>query len=85
VAVADAGGARGILAWIEVAKLREHRLADPAGAFEAVRRGWRLAERSRRLGRPFLRAEEDLLNRGRRLRARLIRDRAVSAPLRAVG
>ena len=77
IAVADSGGARGILAWIEVAKLREHRLADPLGAFEAVRAGWRHAERQRRLGRPFLRAENDLVTRGRRLRERLTRGRTI--------
>jgi RNase_H superfamily len=73
IAIADRGGTRAILAWIEVAKLREHRLSDPAGAFEAVRAGWRHAERSRRLGRPVVRAEADLVLRGRRLRERLTR------------
>jgi hypothetical protein len=73
IAIADGGGTRAILAWIEVAKLREHRLADPVGAFDAVRAGWRHAERSRRLGRPFVRAEGDLILRGRRLRERLDR------------
>jgi hypothetical protein len=73
ISIADRGGSRAILAWIEVAKLREHRLADPVGAFEAVRSGWRQAERSRRLGMPLIRAEEDLVTRGRRLRERLVR------------
>jgi hypothetical protein len=73
ISIADGGGTRAILAWIEVAKLREHRLADPVGAFEAVHAGWRQAERSRRLGRPMLRAEADLVIRGRRLRERLAR------------
>jgi hypothetical protein len=73
IAIADCGGARAILAWIEVAKLREHRLGDPAGAFDAVKAGWRQAERSRRLGRPVPRAEADLVARGRRLRERLDR------------
>jgi hypothetical protein len=71
IAIADRGGTRAILAWIEVAKLREHRLGDPAGAFDAVRSGWRQAERSRRLGRPVPRAEADLVTRGRRLRERI--------------
>ena len=44
------GGAVAIQAWIEVAKLREHRLGDPAGAAEAARRAAALAERRRRLG-----------------------------------
>ncbi len=73
-AVAAGGGPRGILAWIEVAKLREHRLGHIAGAFEAVREGWLLAQRGRRLGRPLPAAEADLVERGRRLRARLARD-----------
>lgn len=79
IAIADRGGTRAILAWIEIAKLREHRLGDPAGAFDAVRAGWRQAERSRRLGRPLPRAEADLVSRGRRLRERLAR-RGASGP-----
>ena len=80
ISIADRGGTRAILAWIEVAKLREHRLGDPVGAFEAVRSGWREAERSRRLGRPVTRAESDLVVRGRRLRERLAR--RVADPVR---
>jgi hypothetical protein len=78
ISIADRGGTRAILAWIEVAKLREHRLRDTAGAFDAVRAGWRQAERSRRLGRPAPRAEADLVARGRRLRDRL--DRRATRP-----
>jgi uncharacterized protein YprB with RNaseH-like and TPR domain len=70
-AVAVAGGVRGAVAWIEVAKLREHRLGDVRGAYEAVRCGWRLAERSRTLGRPVPHVEANLIERGRRLRRRL--------------
>jgi hypothetical protein len=44
------GGAVAIQAWIEVAKLREHRLGDPAGAAAAARRAAALAEQRRRLG-----------------------------------
>jgi tetratricopeptide (TPR) repeat protein len=73
ITIADQGGSRAILAWIEVAKLREHRLGDPRGALDAVRAGWRQAERSRRLGRPVPRLEADLVTRGRRLRERLAR------------
>jgi RNase H-like protein len=69
--LAATGGAVGLAALIEVAKLREHRLRDPAGAFDAVRAGWRLAERSRGLGRPMPRFEADLVRRGQRLRGRL--------------
>lgn len=59
------------VAAIELAKLREHRMRDPGGAMDAVRRAWAIVERRRRLGRPELRLEEDLVRRGRRLRARL--------------
>lgn len=43
-------GAIAIQAWIEVAKLREHRLGDLAGALDATERAIALAERRRRLG-----------------------------------
>jgi hypothetical protein len=69
--VAVAGGTRGVVAWIEVAKLREHRLGDLPGAYLAVRNGWRQAERSRTLGRPLPLIEASLVDRGRRLRRRL--------------
>ena len=70
---AAAGGALGAIAWIEVAKLREHRLGDPAGALTATRAAWRLLERSRGTGRPYPRVEADLLRRGARLVARIRR------------
>ena len=44
---AAAGGGLGVIAWIEVAKLREHRLGDPGGALAATRAAWRLLERLR--------------------------------------
>jgi len=74
-AAAAAGGALGAIAWIEIAKLREHRLQDPRGAMDAMRAGWRVVERSRALGRPLPRLEQDLRRRGARLRARLDRAR----------
>jgi tetratricopeptide (TPR) repeat protein len=43
-------GAVAIHAWVEVAKLREHRLADAAGALEATSRAVALAEARRRMG-----------------------------------
>jgi hypothetical protein len=43
-------GAVAIHAWVEVAKLREHRLGDLAGAVAATERAADLAERRRRLG-----------------------------------
>jgi uncharacterized protein len=68
---AAAGGGLGAIAWIEVAKLREHSLDDPAGALAATRAAWRQLERSRVLGRPHPRLESDLSRRGRRLAVRL--------------
>ncbi len=70
---AAAGGGLGAIAWIEVAKLREHRLDDPGGALAATRAAWRLLERSRATGRPYPRVEADLQRRGARLAARLRR------------
>ncbi len=70
---AAAGGPLGAIAWIEVAKLREHRLRDDAGALAATRAAWRLLERSRLTGRPHPRLEADLDRRGRRLTARMRR------------
>ncbi|OGO58545.1 MAG: hypothetical protein A2V85_09875 [Chloroflexi bacterium RBG_16_72_14] len=70
---AAGGGGLGAVAWIEVAKLREHRLGDPAGALAATRAAWRLLERERMLGRPHPRLEADLQRRGRRLAARMRR------------
>jgi tetratricopeptide (TPR) repeat protein len=48
--LATGPGSVAVQAWIEVAKLREHRLADLAGALDAARRAATIAERRRRLG-----------------------------------
>jgi RNase_H superfamily len=79
-AASPAGGALGAIAWIEVAKLREHRLADPGGALAATRAAWRLLERSRVIGRPYPRVEADLARRGRRLAARIAGTPKPTAP-----
>ena len=68
---AAAGGVLGAIAWIEVAKLQEHRFRDTGAAWEATRAAWRVVERSRATGRPLPRLESDLLHRSARLRARL--------------
>jgi uncharacterized protein len=73
---AAAEGPLGAIAWIEVAKLREHHLGDLAGALGATRAAWRVLERSRRLGRPHPRLEADLVRRGGRLMARARRGNA---------
>ena len=75
---AGAGGALGAIAWIEVAKLREHRLADPRGALAASRAAWRILDRSRALGRPYPRVEADLVRRADRLSGRIARSETPS-------
>ncbi len=50
-ALAAGIGPIAVLAWVEVAKLREHRLGDLAGAFAAAGRARDLADRRRRMGR----------------------------------
>jgi hypothetical protein len=57
VGLAASRGTVGTLAWIEVAKLREHRLADLPGAIEAANAALRLVERQAWLGRPLPRLE----------------------------
>ena len=69
--LAASPGRLGVVAWIELAKLREHRLSDPVGAFEAATRGFAAAERRRRLGRPEPVLEANLDHRLRRLSRRL--------------
>lgn len=66
--VADAGGMVGALAWVEIAKVREHRARDPEAALAATHAALRFAERSRFLGRPAIRLERDLVRRAARLR-----------------
>ncbi len=64
-------GAVAIQAWIEVAKLREHRLGDLAGALDATGRAVALAERRRRLGMADPTVDRALDARLGRLRRRL--------------
>jgi tetratricopeptide (TPR) repeat protein len=72
-ALACGPGRVAIVAAVEAAKLREHRLGDPAAAWTSSVRGLELAERRRRLGRPEPDLEADLRRRLRRLRLRLDR------------
>ena len=69
-ALAAGTGRSAILAAIELAKLNEHRLGDRPGAMAAVLRGFSLAERRRRIGRPEPAMEADLVRRHDRLRRR---------------
>ena len=66
------GGTLAVLAWIEVAKAREHRLGDVEGALAAAVLALRAAERQRGLGRPLPRLELALARRCARLRRRLV-------------
>ncbi len=78
-ALACGPGRVAIVAAVEGAKLREHRLGNPAAALASSLRGLELAERRRRLGRPEPDLEADLRRRLRRLRLRLDR-RAARRP-----
>jgi hypothetical protein len=69
-ALACGPGRTAVVAAIEAAKLREHRLGDPAGALGSVDRGLALAARRRGLGMPEPALEADLLHRRRRLARR---------------
>ena len=65
-------GAVAIQAWIEVAKLREHRLGDLAGALDATGRAMALTERRRRLGMGDPTVDRALDRRVARLRRRIV-------------
>jgi len=68
-----AGGTLAALAWIEVAKLREHQLQDPQGALAAALMAASVVERQARLGRRLPRLESALARRISRLRTRVLR------------
>ena len=72
-ALAFAGGPGAAHAWVEVAKVREHGLADHAGALAATAAAERAGERSRLLGMPDPALEPALAQRRLRLGARLRR------------
>lgn len=76
----EAGGTLAVLAWIEVAKAREHRLHDLEGALAAVSLATRTIERQRFLGRALPRLELAIARRGVRLRRRLARAHCESPP-----
>lgn len=66
-AVARAGGRPAASAWIEIAKIHEHRLRDPAAALDAVAVAERHVLRARMFGRPLASLEHDIAARRRRL------------------
>lgn len=71
--VAAVGGRAGARAWIEVAKLLEHRVHDPVAALAAVDRADALVARTRLSGLVAAGLEADLSKRRRRLGARINR------------
>jgi len=77
--LADRGGVLGALAWVEIAKLREHSRRDPEAAMAATQAALRFVERSRFLGHPRPGLERDLTRRSARLRRRISRRSAASA------
>ena len=66
-AIALEGGRLAALAWVQVAKHREHDARDPAAALSAARRARALADRSRLFGHPDRIVERDLPRRVARL------------------
>lgn len=73
IQAADEGGTLGALAWVEVAKLREHHRRDLEAALAATMAALRLVERARIVGRGTARIERDLHRRSSRLRRRMSR------------
>ena len=79
--VARVGGRTGARAWIEIAKLHEHRRRDPSAALGAVDRADALIARARLSGRIPAGLDADLSRRRARLRGRLSRcERPAAAP-----
>ena len=66
--IAMRGGPGAALAWLHVARHREHRERDVAGALAACREAAAVAERARLWDRPMLSIEADLTRRMVRLR-----------------
>jgi uncharacterized protein len=83
--LASGPGAVAIQAWVEVAKLREHRLGDLAGASDATSRAIALAERRRRLGMADPLIDRALAKRVARLTRRTATTAATSAAAHPAG
>lgn len=71
LALAESGGRLAAVAWVQVAKHREHRRSDPIGALEATRRAAAVAARARLSDVPLVLVERDIARRETRLRRRL--------------
>lgn len=83
--IAGGGRPEAVRAWIEIAKLREHLLRDPAGALEAAAAAGRILDWLRALDAPEPALEVALAARLRRLRRRLGSLPGPTAPPRARG
>jgi uncharacterized protein YprB with RNaseH-like and TPR domain len=81
--VARGGGRTGARAWIEIAKLHEHRRRDPSAALGAVDRADALIARARLSGRIPAGLDADLSRRRARLRGRLSRLSRAARPAAA--
>ncbi len=77
--IARRSGPGAAAAWLHVARYREHRLRDLAGAIDACREAASVAERARAWGRPMHDIESDLTRRMARLRRRSLTARRFSA------
>ncbi len=73
--LAERGGPLAAIAWIQLAKHREHVLRDLPEALAATERAAAIVERARLLGRDLPRLERDIGHRRARLRRRLARSR----------
>lgn len=71
--VADAGGTLGAIAWVEIAKIREHQRRDLEAAMTATLAALHVIERRRLTGRVDTQLERDLVRRAGRLRLRIAR------------
>ena len=76
--IALRGGPGAALAWLHVARHREHRERDVAGALAACREAAAVAERARLWERPMLAVEADLARRMARLRRKSFARRTLS-------
>ena len=80
IAAAAGPGRFGVLAWMEVAKLRERHLGDLVGALAATQRARAALDRRRRLGLPEPRLELGVELRRARLARRLERSAGTARP-----
>lgn len=81
--LAEQGGFLSVLAWVQVAKHREHLGGDLSGALLAAERALALLHRARLLGRPRPLWERDLERRLPRLRRKLAAEGRLGAKARA--